>query len=650
MSDVSSPITPATDKIAPTSNTEVRPTSGTRPSSDVGQKHDEKPSKKVSDEEAGQINSSFALASRLWRSYLRPYRAKLIVSLAAMAAYSSSMSAIPVGVELINSTFTDEVRAVGLPRIPILESISVAIWGPLLIVLLGAVNALSQYAHSRFSASAALSGLYDIQKDFYRNLVHIDDAQLRALGTGQTVARLTNDTTVLRETLSRAANAVRDLLTLIFLLGLMFYYDWALFLVVFVVFPVLGWPVGLIGKRLRRLSKQAQDQAGDIASLGVEAVSGGRVIRAYALERPASENAAKVFAKRRNVLMRMAHLKALNEPFIFFVASIAIAIVTAVVSVRINAGALGIPQLVSFIVTLLLMSQPARGLSTMNAVAQEGFGAFERLLAVIDAEPTIRDAENAGALELDQSRGAAGAITFKGVSFGYNEEAAAVTDLNLTIDPGNVVALVGASGAGKSTLFNLVQRFYEVDQGQIEIDGQPISEVTLKSLREAIAVVSQETILFNDTIKENIRYGRLDASDTEIETAARDAAAHDFIMALPKGYNTIVGEGGLNLSGGQRQRLAIARAFLKDAPILLLDEATSALDAETERQVQDALTKLSRGRTTLVIAHRLATVKDADRIIVMDQGQIVQMGNHDSLTREEGAYRQLAALQFGAMS
>ncbi|MEO0398100.1 MAG: ABC transporter ATP-binding protein [Pseudomonadota bacterium] len=587
--------------------------------------------------------SSAHLATRLWRTYLRPYRGKLAGSLAAMAAYSASMSAIPVGVELINSTFTGEVRAVGLPRVPALEALSVVFWGPVLIVLLGSANAAAQYLHARLSASAALAALTDMQRDFYDKLVRIDDGQLRALGTGQTVARLTNDVTVLRETLTRASNAVRDLLTLVALLGLMLFYDWALFLVVFTVFPALGWPVVFIGKKLRRLSKEAQDQAGDIAGLGAEAVAGGRVIRAYGLESPATDQAGRVFEKRRRVLMGMAHLKALNEPFIFFIASIAIAIVTAVVAVRIEAGALGIPELVSFIVTLLLLSQPARGLSTMNAVAQEGFGAFERLLAVIDAEPTIHDKPGTAALAPS-----GGAIRFRNVSFSYDDGPAAVSDVDMEIPGGASVALVGESGAGKSTIFNLLLRFYEPNAGAIEIDGRATDAVTLRSLRAAVAVVSQETILFNDTVRANIGFGRLGASNDEIEAAAKNAAAHDFIMSLPDGYETQVGEAGLRLSGGQRQRIAIARAFLKDAPILLLDEATSALDAETERQVQAALAKLSEGRTTLVIAHRLATVKGADRIIVMDKGRIVQTGDHDSLAREVGAYRQLAALQFGA--
>ena len=597
--------------------------------------------KNVSEAEKNGV-SSLALARRLWRDYLGRYRGKLLIALFAMGAYAVSASAIPAGVEAINATFLGEGRFASGGRFA-LPAESVALWGPALIVLLGAANAGAQYLQSRLSASAALSALRDIQNDAFARLTRIDDAQLRGVGAGQATARLTNDAMVLRDTLTRASNAVRDLLTMIGLLGVMLWYDWALFLVVFVVYPALGWPVGRIGRHIRRRSREAQGQAGEIASLAVEAVTGGRLIRAYGLEAAMQEKARGAFDARLRVLTRMAHLRAMNEPFIFFVGAVALAIIVGVVALRIEAGALNITELISFIIALLLLSQPARGLSTLNAVAQEGFGAFERLAGLIDLEPQIVDRKDAAALDVKE-----GAVRFRNVSFAYDGNAAALDDFSLEVPGGTSLALVGESGAGKSTAFNLLLRLYEPDAGAVEIDGQDVAAVRVASLRANIAVVSQETMLFDDTVRANIAHGRLEADDAAIEVAAKAAAAHDFITALPDGYDTRVGEGGGRLSGGQRQRIAIARAFLKDAPVLLLDEATSALDAETERQVQEALARLSAGRTTIIIAHRLATVLNADRIVVMDRGRVVETGDHESLSQQDGAYRKLAALQFGA--
>ncbi|MCA8887754.1 MAG: ATP-binding cassette domain-containing protein, partial [Parvularculaceae bacterium] len=305
------------------------------------------------------------------------------------------------------------------------------------------------------------------------------------------------------------------------------------------------------------------------------------------------------------------------------------------------AGALSASQFISFIIALLMLSQPARGLATLNAVAQEGFGAFERILDVIDARPSITDRAGAAALNAR-----AGAISFQNVQFTYDGDAPALNDFSLDLKPGMTTALIGESGAGKSTVFNLLLRFYEPLSGSIFIDGAEIRTVTLESLRRAIAIVSQEAVLFDDTVAANIGFGRAHATRDEIINAAIAASADEFIRALPNGYDTRVGEAGLNLSGGQRQRIAIARAFLKDAPILLLDEATSALDAASEVAVQAAFARLSKGRTTLVIAHRLATIRSADLIVSMSNGKVIETGDHDELMRRDGYYARVAQLQF----
>jgi subfamily B ATP-binding cassette protein MsbA len=574
--------------------------------------------------------SSLALARRLWASYLSRYRGKLALALGAMALYAASAGAIPAGVEKINAGLSAEG---GLPA-------AVALWGPVVILALGAVNAGAQYLQARLSASAALSALRDLQVDMFDKLLTIDDAQLRAFGQGQSVSRLTNDLTVLRETLTRALSGVRDLLTLGALCAVMIWYDWLLFLVVVIIYAVVGWPVARIGAHLRKSSRAAQEQSGDVASLASEAVSGGRMIRTYGLEGDQRARGGSRFNARLETLQKMARLRALNEPFIFFVGAIAMAIIIAVVAARIGAGALNLPQFISFIIALLMLSQPARGLSTLNAVAQEGFGAFERMLALIDAAPTIKDAAGAKPLIVN-----AGAVSFRDVVFSYGGAEKALGGLSFDAPAGKTVALVGESGAGKSTVFNLLTRLYEPQAGAILIDAQDISSTTLASLRASLAVVSQEAILFNDSVAANISFGKPGAARDDIVAAAKAAAADDFIRAMPGGYDTLVGEAGGNLSGGQRQRIAIARAFLKDAPILLLDEATSALDAESEAAVQEALARLTKGRTTIVIAHRLSTIRNADLIVAMQKGRVVETGTHDALLAKGGYYAKVAMMQ-----
>ncbi len=578
--------------------------------------------------------SSLSLARRLWRDYLGRYVGKLGLALAAMGAYAASAAAIPAGVEWINARLSGDAPAIGgLPG-------EVGLWGPIVIIALGAVNALSQYVQGRLSASAALLALRDLQNDMFAKLVAIDDAQLRSFGQGQSIGRLTNGVTVLRETLTRALTAVRDLLTLVALSAVMIWYDWVLFAVVLVIYAVIGWPVARIGAHLRKSSRAAQAQLGEIAAATGEAVAGARMIRAYNLETHLTLTSRKGFDTRLETLQKMARLRALNEPFIFLVGSIALAVVIAVVAARIEAGALNVPQFISFIIALLMLSQPARGLSTLNAVAQEGFGALDQMLHLIDAKPSIVDAPDAGPLAVP-----AGAISFHDISFSYDGANAALDRFSLDIPAGKTVALVGESGAGKSTAFNLLLRLYEPQSGSIAIDGQNIASATLRSLRANIAVVAQEGVLFNDSVAANIGFGNLNASRDDIVAAAKAAAAHDFIMALPNGYDTMVGEAGGALSGGQRQRIAIARAFLKNAPILLLDEATSALDAESEAAIQGALARLSKGRTTIVIAHRLSTIRNADLIVAMEKGRVVEAGAHEELLGRSGYYARVTRLQ-----
>ncbi|MEQ8749853.1 MAG: ABC transporter ATP-binding protein [Amphiplicatus sp.] len=580
--------------------------------------------------------STVKLSARLW-SYLGRYWPQLAMALAAMAVYAASTSALPVGVEWINSAF-----AGGDNRFSA-DVGDVMLWGPAVIILLGAVNAGSQFLQARLAQTAALSALRDLQRDMFDRLMRFDFAQVKEDASGQIVSRFTNDTAVLRETLTRATTAVRDSLTLIALCATMIWYDWVLFLVVAIVYPLAAIPVSRIGKYLRRSSGKAQAQAGDITSLVSETIGGARMVKTYQLEDYERARADVAFDRRFHLLNGMARMRALNEPFIFMVGSVAMALVVVVGAWRISEGALQGAQFIPFILALLLLSQPARGLSSLNAALQEGLAAFERMLDVIDRAPTVVDAPEASSLAVTK-----GAVSFREVFFSYVPGSAALEGFSLDIPAGATVALVGESGAGKSTVFHLLPRLYDVGAGQIVIDGQNIAGVTLASLRKAISIVSQEAILFNDTMRANIAFGRPGAAESEIVAAAKAAAIDDFIRSLPEGYDSFVGEGGGNLSGGQRQRIALARAFLKDAPILLLDEATSALDAESEAKVQEAIARLTKGRTTLVIAHRLATVVSADLIAVMDKGRVAELGTHGALLEKGGLYARLATLQFQA--
>jgi subfamily B ATP-binding cassette protein MsbA len=579
-------------------------------------------------------DSSLALGVRLWRDFLGRQRGKLALALLAMAVYAASAAAIPAGVEWINARLSGERPSFGA------LAGNVAIVGPAIVILLGLVNAGAQYVQARLSASAALHALRDMQAAMMEKLVAIDDAQLRALGPGQSISMLTNDVTVLRETLQRALTALRDLLTLAALVGVMIWYDWVLFLVVAGIYALIGWPVARIGAGLRKGSRAAQAQSGEIASLANETVAGGRAIRAYNLEPSRRDAASEAFDARLKTLLKMANLRALNEPFIFLVGSVAMAIVIAVVALRISSGALNVPQFISFIIALLMLSQPARGLSTLNAVAQEGFGAFERIAGLLDTAPSIVDSPGAKPLAV-----ASGAVSFRDVVFSYAGGTRALDGFSLEVPAGKTVALVGESGAGKSTVFNLLLRFYEPDAGAILIDGQRADAVTLASLRDNIAIVTQDAFLFNDTIAANIAMGRADAAREDIEAAAKAASADAFIRRLPNGYDTRAGEGGNALSGGERQRIAIARAFLKNAPILLLDEATSALDAESEAAIQAALTRLMKGRTTIVIAHRLSTIRAADIIAGVEKGRVIETGTADALLAKGGYFARVAGLQ-----
>ena len=581
-------------------------------------------------------SSTVGLAGRLWRGFLGTYKARLGLALFFMVGLAAAEAAFV----LLTQWIFAGLEPGSSDRFAV-DASTVMVWGPVFVVILGVAQAGFFYLQAITSQNVAIRTLRDLQKAMFAKIATLDLAQTADDGSGQFVSRFTNDMGILRESLTRAPQAVRDIVRLVGLVIMLAVIDWVLFVSVLLIYPTVGYPVAWLGSRVRSLGRSVQQQIGDMTNVLSETMRGQRLVKTYQLEAYERDRLGAAFDERYTLLDRLIRIRAANEPIITIVGAVAIAAIIGIAAFRIGSGALTGPQLVSFLVGMAMLSQPARGLGTLNAVVQEGMSALERVFDVLDRQPSITDAPGAKALRVTSAN--APTVVFDKVTFGYGE-APVIRDFSLTIPSGSTVALVGPSGAGKSSVFNLIPRLYDPQRGDILIDGQPIKTATVQSVRDQIALVSQDAILFDDSVGENIRFGQATASQDQMITAAKAAAAHDFIAALPEGYGQRVGEGGSALSGGQRQRVALA--FLKDAPILLLDEATAALDAESERLIEEALGRLAKGRTTLVIAHRLSTVRHADVICVMDKGQIVEQGDHDALLAQGGLYARLVSLQF----
>ena len=531
---------------------------------------------------------------------------------------------------------------------PVLDRIFFARDGSLLTLIAGGalvlalVKGLADYGEAVLMTRVGQRVIADVQIALFARLMRADLAYFHAHPTGTLISRFTNDAALLRNAAANVLGGIgKDTVTVAFLVVVMFYQDWLLGLVSFFVFPLAIHPIVSIGRRIRRVAANTQAEIGQLTTLLSQTFQGARHVKAYGMEDYEERRATGLFERLFALIDRASRTRSRASPMMETLGGVAIAIVILYGGHQVISGASTPGALFSFITALLLAYQPMKSLANLNASLQEGLAAAQRIFEVLDIEPTIRDRPGARPMRI-----AGGEIRFGNVRFSYVPGAVAIDGISLTIPAGRTVALVGPSGAGKSTILNLIPRFFDVDMGSITIDGQDVRTVTLASLRGAIALVAQEVSLFDDTVRANIAYGRFGASTAEIEAAARAAAAEAFIRELPQGYDTVVGEHGVRLSGGQRQRIAIARAMLKDAPILLLDEATSALDSESERHVQAALNTLIRGRTTLVIAHRLSTVQGADLICVVDRGQIVESGRHAELIAGDGLYARLYSMQF----
>ncbi|HKR86976.1 MAG TPA: ATP-binding cassette domain-containing protein, partial [Phenylobacterium sp.] len=513
---------------------------------------------------------------------------------------------------------------------------------PITIAVLALGRTAAQVTQATLMNRIGNGVVADIQLQLFGKLVRADLAHLRTQHSGAYVSSVLYDAGLTREAAtSGVINYTQNFLTTAGAVVVMFYNDWILSLTLLVAAPLANAIMRRFSKQTTKAAKGAMAETSALSTAIMESLDGVRVVKIENREAFEEARVAEVVRRREKFLVKGANARARAAPATELLMTLIMAVVFAYAGWRSQHGGMSAGAFISFVAALGMGSQSLRQLANLQTVFAEGMSAARRLFAALDVEPEIRDEAHARPLGR-----AKGELAFEQVGFAYGTDGpAALSDVSLEVRPGETVALVGPSGGGKTTLLNLIPRFYDVTEGRVTLDGRDVREVTLASLRRQIALVTQEPFLFDDTIRANIAYARPDASQAQIEAAAGAAAAHDFISALPGGYETAVGEAGARLSGGQRQRIAIARAFLKDAPILLLDEATSALDTESEAQVQAALKRLMAGRTTLLIAHRLSTVRGADRIYVIDKGRIVESGDHDGLVRKGGLYARLARTQ-----
>lgn len=569
------------------------------------------------------------LIARVWRQYLQPRWKGLASSLVAavlvagLSAYLISLVRPAVDDLLVNQ------KPGALLAIPLTIAVVALLRGALQITQATLINRIGNEI------------VGDVQVQLFGRLVRADLARLRQVHSGGHVSSVLYDAGLIREAAtSGAINYVREGLTVVGALFVMFTSDPWLAAGVLAAAPVVSLVLREFAKRTRKAAEGAMAETSALSTAIMESLDGIRIVKIDNREAHEEARVAAVVARRQSHLIKGANARAQAAPATETVMTLITAAVFAFAGWRAQSGGMTVGAFVAFIGALAMASQSLRQVVNLQTVMTEGLTAGRRLFAALDIAPTIVEAPTAKPLPAGE-----GTIALEGVSFSYGD-APALSEVSLQARRGESVALVGPSGGGKSTILSLIPRFYDVTGGRVSVDGVDVRDVTLGSLRDRIALVTQEPFLFDDTIAANIAYARPGATTAEIEAAARQAAAHDFILALPQGYATPVGEAGARLSGGQRQRIAIARAFLKDAPILLLDEATSALDADSEAQVQAALERLMAGRTTILIAHRLATVRGADRIYVIDKGRVVEEGTHAALVRRPGGlYARLAKAQ-----
>ena len=573
------------------------------------------------------LPESRPLLRRLWREHVSQHWGLLLLVLLLTIAMAGLQALYPAVVSQALNLF--ERRD---PRI--LYQV------PILVLVVTVLKSVAQYFQAITMQKTVLMAVRGLQGRMFAHLMRADLSRVEREAPAALAARFTTDATMIREALVRAVNSLGDGLKVIGLVGWMIYTDWVLCLIAACLFPIAAIPIQRIGQRIRRASGGMQERMGETAAMLTESFSQARTVRAYGLEATETVRANMAFERMYRAVMSIIRSRSRIDPLLEMIGGAAFGAVLGFAGWRAAHGNGTLGDFVGFVTALGLTSQPLRALGNLNSAVQEGLAGLTRVFSIIDEPAGITNALDAQPLPEGEGR-----LVFEDVGFDYPDGRAGLRGLDFVAEPGLTVALVGPSGAGKSTALSLIPRLHDATTGHITLDGADIRDVTLESLRGAIAYVGQDTLLFDDTIAANIRMGRPDASDTEVEAAARAAAAADFIQALPQGYQTEVGTNGGRLSGGQRQRVSLARALLRNPRILLLDEATSALDAESASLVQHALARLRQGRTTIIVAHRLSTVRDADLVVVLADGRAVEQGTHAGLLQHDGLYARLVRTQ-----
>jgi ATP-binding cassette, subfamily B, bacterial MsbA len=562
-------------------------------------------------------------------SYVRRYWLRFVVAVVAMLGVSGLTALLAF---LVKPVLDDVFFGKNITMLYIL---------PPLVVLLYAVKGALTFTHIYQMNYIGLSTTTRLRDELFHHLQLQPHAFYDGQATGALMSRMNHDVSLLQDSVAKVVTSFfKDSFTVLGLLGVIFYREWRLALLATAVLPLTALIIVRIGQRLRRLSTATQVQTAELSTIQQENLTGHRIVKAFAQEDFEKDRFSRLNRKLLRLRLKQTVTRNLSSPLMDLLGAVAMAAIIFYGGYNVIQGTSTPGTFFSFLAALLMLYSPLKSLSGVHNSIQEGLAAATRVFGMLDQEPAIQDRPGARELPL-----LAREIVYDRVTFAY-EDRPVLEDISLTIRRGEMVALVGPSGAGKTTLLNLLPRFYDVSQGAILIDGTDIREATLASLRAQIGVVTQQTILFNNTVRFNVAYGRPAAGEAEIIAALQAANAYDYVMALPRGLETVVGEKGLRLSGGEQQRLAIARALLKDPPILILDEATSSLDSEAERMVQQALDRLIAGRTTLVIAHRLSTVRNADRIAVLEAGRLVEIGTHRELLHKGGLYRRLHEMQF----
>ena len=579
------------------------------------------------DKDKNITKSAKLILKDFWNDFASKYFVDIIVAFFLLILVAATASVYPYLIQQVFDGLLDNKNSDWLIL-------------PFIIAVVAIIRGIAIFFQIRQVSKISLSISVDIQKKLSKHLIHSDLITLNKLSSGNHVSRIINDVTLIRDGFERSINnLIRDTLTIIALMSYLIWLDWLLSILVFIIYPIALKPIFKIGKKQNIIATFLQEQMETVTSTLTEMLQGIRMVKSYNLEKieiKRSENVLNELFKRMYSLV-IGRAKIL--PILEILGGVAAACVIGLASYRVTIGELTPGSVVGYVTALLMIAQPARALGTFNTVFQEALSALDRIYIQLSVVPKINNLDSFPKLKLVKNKPPN--IIFKNVNFSYNQKSKVLNNINFSIKGGTSVALVGQSGAGKSSIINLISRFYDPSSGHILINDEEISKVDIVSLRSNIALVSQDTIIYNQSFMDNIRIGKLEATEREIVKAAEGAEIHDFISASPLGYNTVLAENGNNLSGGQKQRISIARAILKDAPILLLDEATSSLDSETENQITKTLSNISKNKTSIIITHKLANIVNADQIILFSKGKVLSVGNHGELMKKSKTYKNL---------